>query len=311
MWWEERVVKGKKYWRLREWRRDGKDKREWKKCTIASFYEKLTFYEPQLILADAKEKIKQFKPNSIHLVVTSPPYFNLKEGTWDTYDEYLSLLNTVWGGCHNALDIGCRLCVNIGDEYTDVENYGRHYAIPIHADIIKGCQKVGFDYMGAIIWSKRQRLDSSGGGAFIGSYPYPREFLLAYNHEYILLFKKRGRSQKPSEKIKEDSKLSRDNWKEYYDAIWTIRGEKKRLHSSAFPEELPKRLIKVFSFVGDVVLDPFMGSGTTPLVAAMLGRKGIGIEIDEAYYKIAEARIRTAKIPFENNSKYPKIILRS
>ena len=296
-WWKKKTR-----WYLVDKYRDDKDKRKWKRRYIVSFPEKPTLYKPQLILGDAREVTQQFKPNSIHLVVTSPPYFNLKEGTWDTYDDYMDMLNSVWGSCHNALNIGCRLCVNIGDEYADVETYGRHYAMPIHADIIKGCQTVGFDYMGAIIWNKRKRLRSSGGGVFLGSYPYPREFLPSYEYEYILIFKKRGRSERPSDAVKysELSKLSKQEWGRYFDAQWKFVGEKKKLHSSAFPEELPKRLIRVFSFVGETVLDPFMGSGTTPLVAAFLGRKGIGIEINENYHKIAEARINTAKIPFNS-----------
>lgn len=278
-----------------------KDKGKWKEKTLVKFGRyKPVFYKPLLINGDSREVLKQFRPNSTHLVVTSPPYYQLKEGTWDSYNDYLDMLNTVWRGCHNTLNIGCRLCVNIGDEYTDVETYGRHYAIPIHADIIKGCQTVGFDYMGAIVWDKRKRLKSSGGGVFLGSYPYPREFLPSYEYEYILIFKKRGRSERPSDEIKHASKLSKQEWGKYFDARWNFVGEKKKLHSSAFPEELPKRLIKVFSFWGDVVLDPFMGSGTTPLIAAMWGRKGIGIELNSSYYKIAQDRVNASKIPFND-----------
>lgn len=300
MYWNCIKRRGKERWYLVEEYKDPQDKRKWKRRYIVSLPQKPTLYNPLLIEGDSREILKQFNPNSIHLVVTSPPYYQLKEATWDTYDDYLKMLNIVWEGCYNALNIGCRMCVNIGDEYTDVETYGRHYAISIHADIIKSCQKIGFDYMGAIIWYKRKRLKSSGGGVFLGSYPYPPEFLLSYEYEYILLFKKGRKRLKPSKELKELSKFTKEDWGSYFDALWEFKGEKKGLHSSAFPEELPKRLIRMFSFWGDVVLDPFMGSGTTPLVAAIWGRKGIGIELNKSYYKIAQDRIKSYKIPFEN-----------
>lgn len=276
------------YWRLRSGKK-----------TILNFgNNQPTFYKPQLFNDDSRKQLKKIKPLSVNLVVTSPPYYNLKETYWKNYEDYLKLLNEVWDGCYHVLDNGCRLCVNIGDQYTDVETYGRHYAIPIHADIIKGCQQVGFDYMGAFIWDKRKTLRSSGGGIFLGSYPYPREFLPSYEYEYILIFKKGGKGKMPSDEIKKASKLKKVEWKELFDARWRFTGEHKKFHSSAFPEELPKRLIRCFSFWGETILDPFMGSGTTPYVAAMWGRKSIGIELKKNYFDDAEKRINSLKLPY-------------
>lgn len=290
------LVKNGKHWFLRKW--EGKYP-ERKQINVISFgRHKPTFHKPQLFNGDAREILKQIKPLSVNLVITSPPYYNLKETYWENYSEYTDMLNEVWEGCYSVLDNSCRLCVNIGDQYTDVETYGRHYAIPIHADIIKGCQKIGFDYMGAFIWNKRKTLRSSGGGVFLGSYPHPREFLPSFEYEYILIFKKSGKGKMPSDKIKKASRLKKSEWGEYFDARWSFVGEKKKMHSSAFPEELPKRLIRIFSFWNETVLDPFMGSGTTPLVASKWGRKGIGIELNKSYFEKAQQRINNAKIPY-------------
>jgi len=282
------IVNGKKYYMLRH----GND------TPIVQFGRyKPTFYKPQLYNGDAREVLKQFKPLSVHLAITSPPYYNIKETYWDTYQDYLDLLNDVWEKCYHLLDNGCRLCVNIGDQYTDTATYGRTYTIPIHADIIKGCQKIGYDYRGAIIWDKMATMRGTGGGTFLGSYPYPREFLPAYNYEYILIFKKTGDGKKPTDEIKKASKLKKSEWAELFDARWKFPGAKKKLHSSAFPEKLPKRLIRIFSFWGNTIIDPFMGSGTTPYVAAMWGRRSIGIELNKSYFNIAKNRIDALKLP--------------
>ena len=255
-----------------------------------------TLYSPKLLTGDARTILKDKPARSVGLVVTSPPYFMLKEAPWGgSYDDYQKILNDIWKCCYDLLDNSCRLVINIGDEQTSTELYGRHKSIPIHADIITGCENIGYDYMGTIIWVKARTMRSGGGGAILGSYPYPREFLPAYNYEYILIFKKPGRGNKPNDIIKARSKVTKSDWKEWYNAIWTFPGEKKGFHSAPFPIELPERLIRVFSFMGDIVLDPFSGSGTTPLTAMRWGRKGIGIDINETYSKKAIGRIEQEK----------------
>ncbi len=278
-------------WYLIEDYRDGR-----KKGTriVARFgHTRPTLHTPEVLHGDAREVLRTIAQGSIHLIVTSPPYYQLKEGAWIGYGDYTGMLDAVWKGCFEVLDHGCRLCVNVGDEYTSREQYGRHKAIPIHADVIRGAEAVGFDYMGMIIWRKAKVSRSSGGGSIKGSWAsgYPRESLPEFNHEFILLFRKPGRPRRsPTEQEKKASKMPPRERNAWVDALWAFPGERKTLHPAPFPEELPYRLIRMFSFVGDTVLDPFMGSGTTPLVAARLARHAVGIDIEGRWCEVAKSR---------------------
>lgn len=235
--------------------------------------------------------------NSIQLIITSPPYWKIKEygkgeSKWEYFD-YLNSMKKVWKECFRVLQEGCRLCINIGDQYVGSKSGFQHQTIPIHADFIKQCKEMGFMYMGTIIWHKIGTSTPSGGGKFMGSYPYPRDGMPSFEYEYILLFKKSGKNnRKPTKEEKELSKLSIDEWSEYFRGHWNFTGAKQELHPAVFPEELPKRLIRMFSFVGDVVLDPFLGSGTTLKVARELERKGIGYEINKEYKSIIMEKIK-------------------
>jgi len=228
--------------------------------------------------------------NSVHLVITSPPYWQLKDygsdeqiGFNESYENYINNLNLVWKECHRVLHPGCRLCINIGDQFARSVYYGRYKVIPIRTEIIKFCETIGFDYMGAIIWQKVTTTNTTGGATIMGSFPYPRNGILKLDYEFILIFKKLGNPPKPTPEQKKLSAMTKDEWNEYFSGHWNFAGVKQNGHLAMFPEELPARLIKMFSFVGDTVLDPFLGSGTTSLAARNLGRSSVGYEINKEF----------------------------
>ncbi len=242
--------------------------------------------------------MKEVPNESVHLMVTSPPYWQLKDygngkqiGFNDTYEEYINNLNLVWNECHRVLHKGCRMCINIGDQFARSVYYGRYKVIPIRTEIIKFCESVGFDYMGAIIWQKVTTCNTTGGATVMGSFPYPRNGIIKLDYEFILIFKKYGLSPKVNKEIKEQSKLTTEEWNQYFTGHWNFSGEKQEKHLAMFPEELPKRLIKMFSFAGDTVLDPFLGSGTTSLAAKNLRRNSVGYEINENFLPIIEEKL--------------------
>jgi len=224
---------------------------------------------------------------SVDLVITSPPYWQLKDygtdnqiGYNDSYEEYINNLNLVWNESYRVLANGSKLCVDIGDQFARAVYYGRYKVIPIRTEIIKFCESIGFDYMGAIIWQKKTTSNTTGGASLMGSYPFPKNGILSIDYEFILIFKKLGTPKKPSKELKEQSRMTKEEWKEYFAGHWNFGGVKQDGHIAMFPEELPKRLIKMFSFVGDTVLDPFLGSGTTSLAARNLNRNSVGYEIN-------------------------------
>lgn len=236
----------------------------------------------------SSEKMKELD-ETIGLIITSPPYWKIKEygqgeSKW-TYDEYLKTMKRVWKECFRVLKPSSKLCINIGDQYMGVKEHGKYEAIPIHADFIQQCKEIGFDYHGLIIWQKVKTLNASGGGVFLGSYPYPKNGLVLFDYEFILLFHKPGEVERPEKDIKESSALAQNEWVTYFTSPWIFPGEKQKDHPAQFPEELPKRLIKMFSFKDETVMDPFLGTATTIKVAKDLDRKGIGYEINEKEFK--------------------------
>ncbi len=243
--------------------------------------------------------MEELKDESVHLIITSPPYWQLKDygngsqiGFNDSYEDYINNLNLVWKECYRVLHKGCRLGVNIGDQFARSVYYGRYKIIPIREEIIKFCETIGFDYMGAIIWQKVTTCNTTGGATIMGSFPYPRNGIIKLDYEFILIFKKIGDPPKVSREIKEKSKLTTEEWNEYFYGHWNFPGEKQSKHLAMFPEELPKRLIKMFSFVEDTVLDPFLGSGTTCLASKNLGRNSIGYEINEDFLPIVKTKLQ-------------------
>ena len=251
----------------------------------------------KIIIGDSRE-MAEVDEKTVHLIITSPPYWQLKDygsadqiGFNDSYEDYINNLNLVWAECHRVLHDGCRLCINIGDQFARSVYYGRYKVIPIRTEIIKFCETLGFDYMGAIIWQKPTTMNTTGGATVMGSFPYPRNGIIKIDYEFILIFKKPGDSPKVSKEIKEQSKLSKEEWNEYFSGHWNFNGEKQIQHLAMFPEELPKRLIKMFSFVGDTVLDPFLGSGTTILAAKNLNRNSVGYEINSDFFPIIKEKV--------------------
>jgi len=235
---------------------------------------------------------------SVQLIITSPPYWQLKDygspnqvGYYDTYEDYINNLNLVWQESYRVLENECRLCINIGDQFARSAYYGRYKVIPIRTEIIKFCETIGFDYLGSIIWQKVTTTNTSGGASIMGSFPYPRNGVIKIDYEFILIFKKYGKANKVSRETKELSALSKEEWNKYFSGHWYFSGEKQEKHLAMFPEELPKRLIKMFSFVGDTVLDPFLGSGTTTLAAKNNNRNSIGYEINIDYLKIIKEKV--------------------
>lgn len=251
-----------------------------------------------IIINGDSRNMSELQDKSVHLIITSPPYWQLKDygndnqiGFNDSYEQYINNLNLVWKECFRVLHDGCRLCINIGDQFARSVYYGRYKVIPIHSEIIRFCETIGFDFMGQIIWQKTTTMNTTGGGAVMGSFPYPRNGIVKLDFEYILLFKKQGNAPKPTADQKALSAMTNEEWNTYFNGHWYFNGAKQDKHLAMFPEELPKRLIKMFSFPQEIVLDPFMGSGTTAAVAKALGRNSIGYEINGDFIPLIKNRI--------------------
>jgi len=234
------------------------------------------------------------KPDSVHLIVTSPPYWTLKKynsnerqlGDVEDYESFLHELNKVWKQCFKALVPGGRLICVVGDVcLSRRNNNGRHTVVPLHASIQEQCRKIGYDNLAPIIWHKisNATYEAGKGSSFLGK-PYEPNAIIKNDIEYILMERKPGGYRSPSSIERYFSVISNDNHKEWFKQIWdSITGASTKEHPAPYPLELAKRLIRMFSFVGDTVLDPFLGSGTTSLAAWHTGRNSIGVEIDEKY----------------------------
>lgn len=253
--------------------------------------------------------LNKIEDKSVQLIITSPPYWQLKDygsnnqiGFNNSYEEYINNLNLVWMECERILSEGCRLCINIGDQFARSVYYGRYKVVPIRTEIIRFCETLKMDYMGAIIWQKATTMNASGGGAIMGSFPYPRNGILKIDYEFILIFKKLGNPPKPTLEQKENSIMTKEEWNQYFSSHWNFSGVKQSEHIAMFPEELPKRLIKMFSFSGETIFDPFLGSGTTTLAAKNLGRNSIGYEINKEFESIIKEKLNINQLSFESDT---------
>ena len=259
----------------------------------------------RVVQGDARD-LTFLEDESIHVVVTSPPYWTLKKyknhidqlGSIENYEIFLRELDKVWAHCHRVLVPGGRLICVVGDVcLSRRKNDGRHTVVPLHASIQNHCREIGYDNLAPIIWYKiaNAAFEASGNGAgFLGK-PYEPNAVIKNDIEFVLMQRKPGGYRKPALATRVLSVISDENHKQWFQPIWSgITGASTRLHPAPYPEELVERLVRMFSFVGDTVLDPFMGTGTTTVAAAKWGRNSIGVEIDPQYCEIAEKRIRHA-----------------
>lgn len=257
-----------------------------------------TFHD--LHLGDARTM--ELEPNSVHLVVTSPPYWTLKDyrntegqlGHISDYSAFLRELDKVWNHCHQALVPGGRLVCVVGDVcLSRRKNNGRHTVVPLHASIQEHCRLIGFDNLAPIIWHKIANAihEVENGSSFLGK-PYEPNSVIKNDIEFILMQRKPGGYRQPSIASRVLSVISEENYQTWFQQIWTgLPGASTRQHPAPYPLELAERLIRMFSFVGDTVLDPFLGTGTTSIAAMRNGRNSIGYEIDETYLQHTRKRV--------------------
>jgi DNA modification methylase len=242
------------------------------------------------------------EPESVHLVVTSPPYWTLKGyregegqmGYIEDYEQFVVELDKVWQHCHGALVPGGRLICVVGDVcLSRRKNGGRHTVVPLHASIQEHCRALGFDNVAPIIWHKIANAvyEVDGAGGFLGK-PYEPNAVIKNDIEFILMQRKPGGYRSPSLATRLLSVISAENHQRWFQQIWTgLTGASTKEHPAPYPLELAERLIRMFSFVGDTVLDPFLGTGTTSLAAARTGRNSIGVEVDNHYFGLASGRL--------------------
>jgi DNA modification methylase len=249
----------------------------------------------QLINGDARD-LSFLGDESIHLVVTSPPYWNLKRyndnpdqlGHIDDYEFFLGELEKVWREVFRILVPGGRLVCVVGDVCVSRRRFGRHLVFPLHADICVLCRRIGFDNLNPIIWHKiaNASFEVENGSRFLGK-PYEPNAIIKNDMEFILMQRKPGGYRKPTEEQRKLSKIEKKDFDAWFQQIWNITGASTRNHPAPFPLELATRLVRMFSFHGDTVLDPFCGTGTTMIAALRYGRNSIGIDIDPEYCRMA------------------------
>jgi DNA modification methylase len=254
----------------------------------------------RLYVGDAREVLARLPEASVHLAITSPPYWTLKRyedvpgqmGHIEDYEAFLDELDRVWREVFRLLVPGGRLIIVVGDVAVARKRFGRHLVFPLHADIQVRCRKLGFDNLNPIIWHKKTNatLEADRPGFFLGK-PYEPWAIIKTEIEYILMQRKPGGYRKPTPEQREKSRIPKEDFARFFRQIWDdIPGESTRAHPAPFPLELAERLVRMFSFVGDVVLDPFAGTGTTLLAALKWGREAIGVELVPRYAKLAEER---------------------
>ncbi len=256
---------------------------------------------------DSRDVLTRLDDESVDLAVTSPPYFNLKDyetpedgqlGDIDDYERFITLLDEVWAECERVLRPGGRLCVVVGDVLRSRSEHGRHRVIPLHATIQEHATNLGFDNLAPIIWYKigNASLEAGGNARFLGK-PYEPGAVVKNDIEYILLFRKQNggyRSPNTAERIL--STIEADEHQRMFRQLWDdITGERQRDHPAPYPADLAERLIRMFSFVGDTILDPFAGTGSTAVAASRCGRNSVGVELEPEYVDIAEARIQNER----------------
>ncbi|HEY3102803.1 MAG TPA: site-specific DNA-methyltransferase [Pyrinomonadaceae bacterium] len=248
---------------------------------------------------DARE-LGWIADSSVHLVVTSPPYWTLKRyhendrqmGHIEDYETFHDELDKVWRHCFRVLVPGGRVVCVVGDVCLSRRKNGRHVVMPMHADIIVRARKIGFDNLTPIIWHKisNANYEVENGSSFLGK-PYEPNAIIKNDAEFILMLRKPGGYRQPSAEQRDSSRLTKEEHAAWFQQIWNMPGESTREHPAPFPEKLAHRLVRMFSFTGDTVLDPFMGTGTTLVASLKAGRNSIGVELQREYLDIARRRL--------------------
>ncbi|MDE0609198.1 MAG: site-specific DNA-methyltransferase [Anaerolineaceae bacterium] len=253
-----------------------------------------------LVLGDARSR--KLSPRSIHLIVTSPPYWTLKEypvedgqlGRLQDYDVFLNGLKAVWQNSFQALVPGGRLVCVVGDVcLSRRQNGGRHTVVPLHAAIQEQCRSIGFDNLSPIIWHKISNVQTEANrkSAYLGK-PFEPNGIIKNDIEYILMFRRPGGYRSPSTSARVLSVIPAEKHNAWFRQIWNgPGGALTKHHPAPFPVELAERLVRMFSFAGDTVFDPFTGTATTQVAASKWGRDSIGIDIEPSYLDIAEKRL--------------------
>ena len=254
----------------------------------------------RLLLGDSRDIVAELPKESVQLAITSPPYWTLKEyeehpdqlGHVDDYEEFLDAIDIVWEGVRRALVPGGRLVVIVGDVCLSRRKFGRHVVVPLHASIQERCRALGYDNLAPIIWHKisNATLEVANGSSFLGK-PYEPNSVIKNDIEFILFQRKPGGYRRPTLAARVMSVIPEELHRQYFQQIWTLGGASTRKHPAPFPLKLAERLIRMFSFVGDTVLDPFIGTGTSSVAAAMIGRHSIGIEVEPSYFDIAASAL--------------------
>jgi DNA modification methylase len=257
-----------------------------------------------LRLGDARVLLHDIPDASVQLAVTSPPYWTLKYysdhagqlGAIADYEAFLHELDEVWRQVYRVLVPGGRLIVVVGDVCLPRRKVGRHLVLPLHSSIQEHCREIGFDNLTPIIWHKiaNMRLEVENGSSFLGK-PYEPNSVIKNDVEYILFLRKPGGYRQPSLAARVLSVIPKQSHQSWFQQIWTLNGASTRHHPAPFPLELAERLIRMFSFVGDTVLDPFMGTATTNLAALRWGRNSIGCEVEPEYVAFSQRRFQREK----------------
>ena len=267
--------------------------------------------------ADARD-LSFLKDNSVHLVLTSPPYFNLKEyrrgrnqlGLINDYQSFVNELKKVWKECFRVLVPGSRVVCVVGDVCLSRKKNGHHAVMPLHSDIAVSCREIGFDNLNPILWHKisNATFEANTTSSILGK-PYEPNAIIKNDLEYILMARKPGGYRKPTEQQKAESRIDKEDFHNWFSQIWEMPGAStKNGHPAPFPLELATRLVKMFSFVGDIVLDPFCGSGTSMLAAMNTDRNSIGVETEEYYCQSTMQRLQKNRTLFsEYNIAYVDI----